>query len=90
LLVIFTLEELKIPWDYFLKSVRLKEQEQVPNSKKEGDASEEVRVSSDPGRSMKLVQTTMVKGIGPKTRNTLPKTNRPETPIEDSPHMKLR
>jgi hypothetical protein len=31
-LVSFTLEELKIPWGYFLKSMGLKEKEQVPDS----------------------------------------------------------
>jgi hypothetical protein len=41
-LVTFTLEELEMPWDYFLKFVGLKEQEHVPNSQNEGDASEEV------------------------------------------------
>jgi hypothetical protein len=56
LLVTFTLEELEMPWDYFLKSVGLKEQEQVPDSQNEGDASEEVRVSSEPGSSMKPIQ----------------------------------
>ena len=32
LLVTFTLEELEMPWDYFLKSMGLKEHEQVPDS----------------------------------------------------------
>jgi hypothetical protein len=71
LLVTFSLEELEMPWDYFLKSVGLKEQEQVPDSQNKGDASEdkmEVRVSPEPGSSMKPVQPTSNKGKGPKTR----------------------
>jgi hypothetical protein len=69
-----------MPWDYFLKSVGLKEQEQVPDSQNEGDASEEVRVSLEPGSSMKPVQPTVSKGKGPKTRNTPSKEKNPETP----------
>jgi hypothetical protein len=59
--VSFSLEELEMPWDYFLKSVGLKEQEQVFDSQNEGDASKDktkVRVSLDPGSSMKHVQPT--------------------------------
>jgi hypothetical protein len=94
LLVSFALEELEMPWGYFLKSVGLKEQEQVPDSQNEGDASKdktEVRVSLDPGSSMKPVQPTTNKGKGPKTRNTPSKENKPETPMkEESPRMQLR
>jgi hypothetical protein len=56
LLVTFSLEELEMPWDYFLKSVGLKEQEKVPNSQNEGDASEEVRVYSKSRSSLNPVK----------------------------------
>jgi hypothetical protein len=92
--VSFTLEELEMPWGYFLKYVGLKEQEQVPDSQNEGDASKDktkVRVSPDPGSSMKPVQPATNKGKGPKTRNMPSKENKPETSMkEESPRMQLR
>jgi hypothetical protein len=75
LLVTFTLEELQIPWDYFLK-----EQEQVPDSQNEGDASEEVRVFPEPGISMKPVKHAMIKWKGPKTRNMPSKEKKSRNP----------
>ena len=94
LLVSFSLEELEIPWDCFLKYVGLKEQEQVHDLQNEGDVGKdetEVRVSPEPGISMKLVQPVENNGKVPKTRNTLSKPNNPETPMrQDSPHMQLR
>jgi hypothetical protein len=93
LLVSFTLEELEMPWGYFLKYVGLKEQEQVPDSLNEGDASKyktEVKVSPNHGSLMNPVQPTKNKGKGPKTRNTPSKSNNPETSMkEESTRMKL-
>jgi hypothetical protein len=94
LLVTFSLGELKIPWDYLLKSVGLKEKEKAPDSRNEGDASEdnmEVGFSPEPGSSMNHVQPTSNKGKGPKTRRTPSKENYPEASMkEESPRMQLR
>jgi len=51
LLVSFALEEFEMTWGYFLKSVGLKEEEQVPNSQNEGDESKDktyFKVSPEP------------------------------------------
>jgi hypothetical protein len=93
-LVTFSLEELEMPWDYFLKSMGLKEKDKVPDSQNEGDGSEykmEVGVSPELGSSMKPTQTASNKGKGPKTRSTPLKSINPETSMkEEFPHMQLR
>jgi hypothetical protein len=51
LLVSFALEELEMPWGYFLKSMGLKEQEQLPDLQNENDESKDktqVRLSPEP------------------------------------------
>ena len=64
-------------WDYFLKSMGLKEQEQVPDSQNKCDESEEIRISSEPGSSMNPVQTKDRTRKGSKMRNMPPKTKNP-------------
>jgi hypothetical protein len=62
------------------------------DSHNEGDASKyktQVRFSPEPRMSMNNVHPTASKGKFPKTRNTPSEENKPETPMEESPHMEL-
>jgi hypothetical protein len=68
-LVLFSLGEIEMPWDYFLQSVGLQEEEQQvdPQSEEKKDEDNpEMRVSPEPGFSSKATNKLEIRKLHPK------------------------